>query len=212
VNDLVFSAVDAKGNAESEAHLPIRIDTTAPVISGLADGQTLVSGSAVTITCTDPQPGSGLAGCTNGGAVDTSSVGTFTRTVSATDNAGNQTSQTLHYSVVAFSGFYAPVNDGVMNTVHAGRTVPIKFNVTTAANSPLTDPSQLQVSTFTISCDASASAVVETTTTAASGLRWDSGGQQFIDNFKTPSQPGRCIGVSFVYRSATLATAAFRLT
>jgi len=192
--------------------LTVNIDTTPPIISGLADGQTLVSGSDVTITCSDPQPGSGLADCTNGGAVDTSSVGTFTRTVTATDNAGNRTSQTLHYSVVAFAGFYAPVNDGVMNTVHAGRTVPIKFNVTTAANSPLTDPSQLQVSTFTISCDASASAVVETTTTAAAGLRWDSSGQQFIDNFKTPSQSGRCIGVSIVYRSATLATAAFRLT
>jgi hypothetical protein len=193
--------------------LTISIDGIPPTITGLTDGQTLVAGSTVTITCSDPQPGSGLADCTNGGAVDTSSVGTFSRTVTATDKAGNRTSQTLHYSVVAFSGFYAPLSNGVWNTVNAGRTVPIKFNVTTATGATLTDPSQLQLTTFAMSCVGSSTGTpVSTTTTDTSGLRYDSTGHQFIDNYKTPSKSGQCIGVSIVYQSTVLGTAAFKLT
>jgi Tol biopolymer transport system component len=55
-------------------------------------------------SCQDEAGGSGLQSCrgtvANGSAIDTASVGTKTFTVTATDNAGNQTSISRTYSVV----------------------------------------------------------------------------------------------------------------
>jgi len=190
--------------------LTVDIDATPPVITGLTDGQTLVSGSDVTIMCSDPQPGSGLAGCTNGGAVDTSRVGTFSRTVTATDNAGNRTSLTLHYSVVAFSGFSGPVRDGQWNTVERGSIVPIMFTVRQADGSWLTDPHQVRLVMFSMSCSAdptSGPVAGEPTTDVWLGHL----GRQFMTLAELPWRPRQCVGISVIYQSTVLGTAAFTL-
>ena len=209
VNRVVATAADG-----TEQVVVVQIDSKVPLITGLTDGQTLLQGSAVTVACNDPAPGSGVATCAGAGAVDTSTIGTFTRQVRAVDVAGNDTGLlTLHYSVVAFAGFYQPVTNGAMNSVKGGRTVPIKFNVTQANNTQLTDPAQLVVRTYPVSCIASASdSSVTDTTTASTGLRWDSTAQQFVYNYKTPSSPGTCAAVSISYQSTVLAVATFKFT
>lgn len=190
--------------------LTINIDSTAPTITGIADGQTFVSGSDVTISCSDPQPGSGLAECTNGGAVDTSTVGTFTTTVTATDNAGNSTSRTLHYSVVGFSGFSWPVRDGQWNTVEPASVVPILFTVRQADGSWLTDPHQVQLVMFSKSCSddpTSGPAAGEPTQSIWVGHL----GRQFMTLALMPWKPRQCVGISVIYQSTVLGTAAFKL-
>jgi hypothetical protein len=83
--------------------------------------------------CTDT--GSGLASCVgtraNGTAIDTSSVGSKSFTVTGTDNAGNRAVRTVDYRVVwPLSGFTSPVDDPpVVNTLKAGGTVPVRFSL-----------------------------------------------------------------------------------
>ena len=62
VSDLVFSAVDADGNVEPDAQLPVRIDTTAPTVTA-TDGATYSLGQSVApdVTCADA--GVGIATC-----------------------------------------------------------------------------------------------------------------------------------------------------
>lgn len=189
--------------------LTFAIDSTAPVITGLTDGQTLLAGSTVTVLCSDPQPGSGLAGCTGGGRVDTTSVGRFTRSVTATDKAGNQTGRTLHYSIVAFTGFEPPLRNGVYNKVVRGTAVPIMFGVTTADNTKLTDPAQLQVTVFAMSCN-DPTGTPGDPVTAKSKLMWSQAGRRFVDLVTMPHGPG-CIGVSYTYQSLVLGTAKFQV-
>ena len=72
--------------------------------SGPADGATLVQGAAVPASgsCTD-WAGTALAACTAsgvvGGRLDTSVLGTRTWSLTATDGAGNETTQTRSYTV-----------------------------------------------------------------------------------------------------------------
>jgi YVTN family beta-propeller protein len=91
---------------------------------------------AADYSCAD-DGGSGLASCTgdvaDGAALDTSTPGTFSFTVVARDGAGNDTTVTHGYTVVAkkpdftFEGFVGPVHDG--SVVRAGSVVPIAFSL-----------------------------------------------------------------------------------
>jgi hypothetical protein len=64
----------------------------------------------------------------------TASAGSKTFTVHATDKVGNAASQTVSYSAgYRFSGFLAPVNNPpAVNTGKGGRTYPVKFQITSA--------------------------------------------------------------------------------
>src|SRR5215218_3159908 len=80
VTDFVFSAVDAKGNAEADAHLPVRIDTTTPAIAG-TDGAAYTVGQAAAPDAACADAGSGVATCAVPAALDTAAVGTFSYSV-----------------------------------------------------------------------------------------------------------------------------------
>lgn len=116
-------------------------DIIAPTISltSPADNAEYLLGSRVTAayTCSEEATNSsGLSTCVGtvptGSAVNTSSVGSKTFTVTAVDNAGNRTSTTVTYRVIyAFSGFFSPVaNPNVLNVVSAGKGVPLVFSLT----------------------------------------------------------------------------------
>ncbi|MBM2823751.1 MAG: hypothetical protein HW413_2497, partial [Thermoleophilia bacterium] len=85
--------------------------------------------------CEDEAGGSGLASCIgdvpDGSPINTLSIGAKTFTVTATDNIGNQASQTHAYSVVYdFAGFFSPVdNPQVFNVAKAGSAIPVKFSL-----------------------------------------------------------------------------------
>lgn len=100
------------------------IDRKAPsiTIEGAEDGLTVPLGAAVTVKyhCTDE--GSGVASCSgtlpSGSALDTSTLGEHSLSVTAVDAVGNEQSQVIHYSVVvptyALSGHVsAPEGSGL---------------------------------------------------------------------------------------------------
>jgi hypothetical protein len=74
-------------------------------ITSPGDGAGYTQGQAVpaAFTCADQPGGSGLASCTassaNGAPIDTGTLGTHSFTVTATDNAGRQRTQSINYTV-----------------------------------------------------------------------------------------------------------------
>jgi hypothetical protein len=86
-------------------------------------------------SCADQANGSGLASCHGdvaaGAALDTSTAGDHTFTVTATDGAGNSATATRSYTVVYdFSGFFSPVAAYPTATVvAAGDGIPLKFSL-----------------------------------------------------------------------------------
>ena len=84
------------------------VDKTAPSVRVSSPADTTYSvGQSVTADygCTDEAGGSGVASCAgrcaSGAPIDTSSPGTFSFTVTGTDNAGNTASATKSYTVAA---------------------------------------------------------------------------------------------------------------
>ncbi|MDX6487241.1 MAG: hypothetical protein QOF43_2394, partial [Gaiellaceae bacterium] len=103
------TATDAAGNVGTAAHDYVVVDVTAPsiTITSPSEGATFTLNQAATASysCADEAGGSGLATCAgsvaNGAAISTSTAGSYSFTVSATDNAGNPSSATTHYTVLA---------------------------------------------------------------------------------------------------------------
>lgn len=100
------AVTDAAGNAATKVVHYTVVDTVAPTaaIAGPLDGATFTRGQAVAAgyTCADAQ--SGIASCIgsvpSGAAIDTSTAGSYTLTVTATDKGGNTASAIVGYSVV----------------------------------------------------------------------------------------------------------------
>ena len=134
------SAVDQAGNRASATSTYQVVDRTPPSISITtpADHAVYTLGQSVPAdyACADQPGGSGLASCSGpvaaGAAIDTSSVGDKTFTVTATDGAGNVAHASRSYSVVYdFSGFLSPVSAAypATNSLPAGEAVPFKFRL-----------------------------------------------------------------------------------
>ena len=133
------AATDQAGNTATAATTYSVVDRTPPsiVITTPANGSTYTLGEIVTAdyACADQPNGSGLLSCngdvTPGAFVDTSSVGSRTFTVSATDRAQNSASASSSYRVVYdFSGFSPPVASyPTVNAVKAGEGIPLKFSL-----------------------------------------------------------------------------------
>ena len=127
-------------------------DTTAPTVMIYTpyDGLTVdrLNFVPANFACSDEAEGSGIASCVgtlasgatilNDEPLDTSSTGTKSLTVTATDNAGNVTTRTSYYNVVGidppaywpFDGFYRPVDpQPVVNVTKAGSVIPVKFSL-----------------------------------------------------------------------------------
>jgi hypothetical protein len=197
---------------------PYKVDLSDPTnvtFSGsLASGGSYYFGSVPSEpTCTADDAVSGLASCNVTGYSTT--VGGHTVTATATDNAGRTATATLSYTVLAWtlSGFYQPVDMGtVVNTVKAGSTVPLKFEIF-AGSTELTATSNVKsFSATTIACDAlSPTDEVEVTSTGGTSLRYDATAGQFIQNWQTPKTPGTCYRTSITTLDGSRITATFRL-
>ena len=147
---------DVAGNSTSTASFgPFDVDLNDPTIttSSPADGAVYVLGSTAraTYACADTSEGSGIETCAgttaDGGAIDTSSVGPHTFSVTATDRAGRTSTLTHTYSVVfAFSGLTAPAGK---SRGQAGSAVPIWFSL-----GGVSDLSAIQeLTSLAVSCD-----------------------------------------------------------
>jgi hypothetical protein len=143
-------------------------------------------------------------------------VGHHTLSASASDMAGNETTLTSSYDVLAWTlkGFYQPVDmGGVWNTVKGGSTVPLKFEAF-VGSSEITDVATLGA-TFAVrgvACDSHAEAdAIEMTTTGGTTLRYDSSAGQFIQNWQTPKKAGTCYSVSMTAADGSSLKALFKL-
>jgi hypothetical protein len=191
------SATDYAGNTSSTTVSGINIDNENPTITDVnVAGGYYTLGAAPAATCTATDSFSGVASCkvtVSGGT--SNGVGTFTYTATATDKAGNTSTQTGTYKVVyRFDGFLQPINDTAhqvgtsISVFKAGSTVPVKFQLKNAAGTVVqaaTAPSWLTP----VKGVAMTMPVDETAYTASgdSGgtYRYDSTAQQYIYNWKT---------------------------
>jgi hypothetical protein len=157
-------------------------DSDPPVITVTtpADGAAYQLHQAVNAAyqCVDlPAGGSGLASCTgsvpDGASLDTNAVGARTFTVIAADNDGHAARADVSYRIAyGFAGFAQPVdNGGVYNVATAGRTIPLKWQLTDATGTPVTTLTRATVTTVRVPCTASAPVdAVESYATSNSGL------------------------------------------
>ncbi len=138
-------ARDAAGNEVAASHGYTVVDATDPTIAlrSPADGATYAQDEQVLADydCADEAGGSGLASCVgdvaDGQPVDTATAGVHSFTVTARDQAGNESTQTVSYTIdeddgggFEFEGFLAPLqNPPALNRIRAGTLVPVRFRL-----------------------------------------------------------------------------------
>jgi hypothetical protein len=152
----------------------------------------------------------------------TTLVGSYTNTASGLTS----TNYSIAYvpaklSILAWTlaGFYQPVdmNAGgmVYNTVKGGSTVPMKFNIYQSTQANANERTDVgAVKSFTASPFACTTAVtdeIEIVSTGGTALRYDTSGQQFIQNWATPKSPGTCYKVTMTALDGSALTAYFKL-
>jgi Tol biopolymer transport system component len=128
------TARDNAGNVNSNTVTYTVADRTPPTITITtpSDGTAYTLGATATADyrCADEAGGSGLRSC-QATPIDTTSIGTKTFTVTASDNAGNSVTASRSYSVIyPFDGFYAPTNPYPTPTsANAGQSVKLRFSL-----------------------------------------------------------------------------------
>lgn len=199
------------------------LDGLAPTITITtpANGAQYLLGAAVNAnyTCTDEPGGSGVATCNgpvaNGAAIDTSTIGAKTFRVDTADNAGNTRTASAPYRVVyGFSGFGAPVDAApTVNAAKAGRTIPLKFRVTAANGTGITNLTAVRVTVASLACATGATVDdLEEYASGNSGLQnLGNGFYQF--NWSTPSSYAQsCKTLSVDLGDGVARSALFRFT
>jgi len=212
---VTWTVTDSAGNTATDTQVVTVVDQTPPVITVLGSNPaTVLQGSTYTdagATATDACSGSVAVNAT--GSVNTSVIGTYTITYTATDAAGNPATATRTVNVIyVFTGFFSPVaNLPTFNSVKAGQTIAVKFSLNgnqglgiMAAGFPASQP---------INCDSSAplSELEGTETSGGSTLTYDSGSGQYHYNWKTEkSWAGTCRLLNVKLIDGTEHTALFK--
>ncbi|NNM46849.1 PxKF domain-containing protein [Knoellia koreensis] len=141
-----------------------------------------------------------------------------TATVTATyagdaNHTGSTGTGSFTINPYRLGGFYQPVDmGGVLNSVKAGSTVPLKFELF-SGSTEITSTSAVASFTATkITCATGATVDdVELTTTGGTSLRYDTSGGQFIQNWQTPKAAGSCYKVTMTAVDGSTLTAQFKL-
>jgi hypothetical protein len=222
------TATDAAGNTGSGTVEHINVDGEAPAVAldcSKAPSAIYLRGS-VTLpwTASDEAGGSGLATPGSGSiALDTSAVGSRSAQVpggAAADNVGHHSaaSNACSYGVIdRFSGFLAPLSSdpSVWNVGNAGRTYPVKWQLTDANGAYVTDAvAGTTISVAHVSCP-NGTAVTDTidyaSSTGGTALRYDSTANQYVYNWATPSTKGSCYRMTVTTPDGQAHTALFQL-
>ena len=128
--------------------------------------------------------------------------------------AATPVSKTFTIKGFTLNGFYKPVDMGMLNTVKAGSTVPLKFEVFLNGVERTDTTAVKGFSAKSISCTTAAvlsEAPIEVTSTGGTSLRYDTTGGQFIQNWQTPRSAGSCYRVTMTTIDGTDISADFKL-
>jgi hypothetical protein len=169
--------------------------------TGVASFQCSLDGAAFT-PCTTPVNYSGLA------------VASHTFAVRAVDRAGNIDPTPATYTwnaALVFTGFTAPVdNPPVVNLANAGQTVPLKWRLTYADGSPVTNLTSVTLTVLNQSCTSGPLDAVGDTAISTSGLQ-NLGNGYYQYNWKTPkTYTGTCKTLKLDVGDGNAHTALFR--
>ena len=173
----------------------ITVTTPANAASYLLDQSTTAA-----YICSDG--GSGVASCVgtvaNGSALNTSSVGSKTFSVTGTDNVGNSTTNSDIYSVLFASGgtcdgdaghqILQPIPSDGTGVFKQGRTIPAKFRVCDANGVSIGTPGVVGSFFLTEIISGTVTTTVQDivdSTNPDTAFRWDPSGQQWIFNIST---------------------------
>ena len=185
------TCADRAGNSMTRTFTGINIDKTSPTVSFQQpiDGavyplhQSPISAS---YTCSDSL--SGMAGCVGdvrlGGAIDTTSVGAKTFTVTATDVAGNVTRSSVTY-VVKYQICVLFTQTAVWDK---STDVPIKIQLCDVANVAQTSGAAIQADApVQISTTATGTLQAGPTTTPDGGFVYDAASASYHYNLRMPA-------------------------
>jgi|GEM_PF-1378080 beta propeller repeat protein len=199
-------------------------DTTPPVIeiANCPATVNLNSSASVMVNVTDEGSGVKSQSAPNGeNALDASTVGVKTFTVTAEDNSGNSSSNSCTYNVIydfaGSGGFQYPINNPpVVNTAKAGSTIPVKWQIPDGNGGYVSDLGiVLSIMTQQVACSDFSSGLsdpVETVTAGESGLRYDFAKNQFIYNWKTQKAwAGKCFTLMLALNDGSIHKANFSL-
>jgi Chitobiase/beta-hexosaminidase C-terminal domain len=216
------TAYDNAGNSASDGVTGVNVDLTAPTITLTTppQGANYTVGQVVAASYSCADTGSSLlascVGTTANGANISTTPGSHSFTVNASDNAGNTNSVTHTYGATyIFNGFLQPVdNPNVVNMGKVGRTYPVKWQLMDA-NGFVTDLSAVDsITVKATSCSGfgtDPTDALEATATGGTSLRYDFTANQFVYNWYTGNTKG-CFTLFLTLDDGTVHYAFFNLT
>jgi hypothetical protein len=191
---------------------PVVADKTGPVVTCPAPPTFLLHQSGTSLTANVSDAGAGVASPTVTVDAGTSSVGARTVDVTATDLAGNSTTQSCAYAVqYRFVGFGPPVANGALNTLKAGKSAPLTWWVGDAAYKPVPSASTFVAApATTVACPALPNVPV-LLPTSGSGLSSLGLGVYVYEWKSSAANVGQCQTVSVTLADGTVHALTFKL-
>ena len=193
---VTYTATDAHGNTASANQTVTVVDNTPPVVTAPANivVNLPLNSTATSMAVSYPNPATATDNCAgtitfnySPASGSTFPVGTTTVTVTATDAHSNSATATFTVTVLYnFTGFFSPVSNlPTLNSVNAGRAIPVKFSLSGNKGLNIFAPDNPYSVSFNCDTNDPGVDVIETLNAGGSSLSY--GGDQYIYVWKTES-------------------------